>query len=1198
VVNLNFFASENLFDATRQFFNEFNITLKSYTKESQSIEDVLGKKFEIVNSVYTNYIDDSSFQGLNQILESSKYKGMLVFSLDLAEAPKRAKIAELTRAFNRKSKGVPVCLVLKYSTKISLAISQRTDYKQEWREGEKVGKVIILRDVDVKKTHSAHRKILEQLKISKSMSFENIHNFWMQKFSIQTLNNDFYGELQKWFDFAKENIKLPHTPEYIVKEEHVKNFLVRLLTRILFCWFVKEKHLIRAELLEITDSDNNKYKLTNDIDDVKFLDNNSYYRGILQNIFFNALNKKDKDMKKDFKWTKYWHKDFDLDCLKKIPYLNGGIFDCLDEDNAKESIEDSVIKIPNYLFYGNGKQRGLNEILKSYYFTLEENTPFDEDIALDPEMLGMVFENLLAELDPNLEEKTKKSIKNLTGSYYTPKEVIYEMVNESLSLYLSKKLPNYKKEIENLIYKNEINNDDVFNTAIVEQLDRFKMLDPACGSGAFPMGMLHKLVDILSIVDENNKKWIALKLQSVDLNYRDDFEKTLVDHMRNYSRKLGIIRDSIYGIDIQPLAIQITKLRFFISLLIDQKDEITPMPNIETKIICADSLKNITPDLFSDKSIEKLIIARRKYYQPNLSHEDKEHIAKEIVDVLNVAFPSFSKQITGKSISGQNKALLHEWFTHGTLSAPFFNMDFFYPELKDLGFDCVIGNPPYGGTDISDDVRMNLYGVNENNKKSKKQNPIGSKDPYGAFISRFMSSRICSPPLKKGGVLAFIVSDTFMTIKSHLPLRKQMMYNYIHKMIRVHPDTFRATVNTAIIICERNCSKEFDVKHICQMVDMTNISIHNDYDRFTEILHRTEGINFINGRHTISNTEYAIYYYPQQLIKSNRNLPFFVASPKLFALMNDCEETDNNPKVEKRDIDRKSVVVRKLEINGKEIEVVKLGDVEKVAKGMDSAIDYVYRASEDIPIIRTHYSIVDKNLIRNENEIIALNDNQKLNGVKNCKNFIIPFNKGGSSDSPDGWLPNYYIPIEYYIDWTTQAVKKHYHRNPTLYFNKWLTFSFRGEYSPTFRLKNIGPFDANSSFISTNILNELSFIGLLSSKLIKFIFKSLIQHTIASDVDKIKEIPIILQLETAIIEKVKNIIANQKSNPRYDYASHEQIEIDKLVYEAYGLSPEDIEEVENWYARRYSTLSEAQKQNLRNLGKSDDYLVLYGYKKP
>ena len=118
-----------------------------------------------------------------------------------------------------------------------------------------------------------------------------------------------------------------------------------------------------------------------------------------------------------------------------------------------------------------------------------------------------------------------------------------------------------------------------------------------------------------------------------------------------------------------------------------------------------------------------------------------------------------------------------------------------------------------------------------------------------------------------------------MTIKSHLKLRKHLMQNYVHKMLRVHPDTFRATVNTVIMVAERNTTKDFDDSHVCLMADLTNISIHDNYERFVEVLNFTKGVDFESSKSNISNQEYAIYYYSQSLIKTNSNLPFFVASP-------------------------------------------------------------------------------------------------------------------------------------------------------------------------------------------------------------------------------------------------------------------------------------------------------------------------------
>jgi hypothetical protein len=1204
------FHNEPFIDALKAFFKDLKVPVNYLANEPASPAEVLGEKFKahneahkLITDVYVlGLIDNAIFEGQNSFenLAAVKklradYDGLLLFGITLNTSTiSRSQLAEITRAVNRAFPYTPVTIIFKYGNLISLANSERIKYKQQWREGEKVGKVTMLKDVDATKPHAAHLKILAGLTINpkKIDSFQLLYNYWQSVFSLKALNNQFYADLQNWFYYASQNIKLPFKPTYINDKENIKNFLVRLLARTMFCWFVKEKGLIQNELLELTDWQENKYNLTHDIESEKFLNSNSYYRGILQNIFFNALNQKEKKTAKDFGWTKYWHQDIKLDWLTNIPYLNGGIFDKLDEDNAKESIEDSVIAIPNFLFYGKPNEinaKGLNKILKSYKFTLDENTPFEEDIALDPEMLGLVFENLLAELDPNLEESAIKSIRKQTGSYYTPRKVIFEMVNDSLNLYLSKfiaaqypTITDIKTKVNDLVYYNSLQNSQPeFEKAVVAALDQYKVLDPACGSGAFPMGMLHRMVDILKLVDSQNEKWIELKLKNVDKAQRAEFKKVLTSHLDDYGRKLGIIRDSIYGIDIQPLAVQITKLRFFISLLIDQKTTkgITPMPNIETKIICADSLKNIKADLFSADTVEKLIDARSRYYQPDISQTERRSIADEIVSVLDVAFPSFAFQITGKRIEGQNKELIRHWFTHGAIAAPFFNMDFFYPELTETGgFDCIIGNPPYGGVKITDEVRNAL--------------DIDSKDPYGAFIARFMQRNTDNTPkitpLKHGGVLAYIVSDTFMTIKSHLKLRRHLMQNYVHKMLRVHPDTFNATVNTVIMVAERNTQKDFDDKHICLMADFTNISVHDKYEHFVEVLNLTKGVDFETASPNIANPEYAIYYYPQALIKTNSNLPFFVASPKLFALMNDGGN-------DSKEIGGKQVHVRSIPMNGKIIELVKLGDVEKIAKGMDSHISYVYRASKNIPIIRSHYEIVSLSKVKTEFEILNLSNIEKTNGVSNCKEFIIPFNKGASSESSDGWLPNYYVPIEYYIDWSVDAVNKHYHRNKGLYFKKGLTFSFRGEYSPTFRLKNVGPFDANSSFISCEIFDDYNLLALLASKFIRFYFNAFIQHTVASDIDKIKEISIIIN-NSSIKELLTKIIQTQKTNPRYDYASHEQIEIDKLVYEAYGLNAEDVQEVEDWYARRYPKLSAAQKANLRALGKSDDYLQLYGLK--
>jgi len=402
---------------------------------------------------------------------------------------------------------------------------------------------------------------------------------------------------------------------------------------------------------------------------------------------------------------------------------------------------------------------------------------------------------------------------------------------------------------------------------------------------------------------------------------------------------------------------------------------------------------------------------------------------------------------------------------------------------------------------------------------------------------------------------------------------------------------------------------------------MTNISIHDNYDRFVEILNQTK---MVDGMDNISTPEYAIYRYPQSLIRSNSNLPFFVASPKLFALMNDGNDATCKPKIQIQEIGGKQVNVRTIEINGKEIEVVKLGDVAEVNQGISTGQnDYYIRKN----IETAGYQKIDKRLILSEKDIENLSYIEKNEGIDKIKyngKYFIPFDKGSDSDSEDGWMPNYFVETEYFIDWSiaslnrlrtlTIAQRKIEQnlqfeinkdddkkiaaalRNQDKWFKTTINFSPTGQYSPTFRL-GYGTVSQNTS--STIVINssfQISSIGILSSRLAKFIFKNFHNHTVHTQEGDVIEYSI--NLEQSFFENIKEkaslIIAKQHINPRYDYSSHEQIEIDKQVYEAYGLNAEDVEEVENWYARRYGKLLAAQKANLRSLGKSDDYLELYG----
>ena len=527
------------------------------------------------------------------------------------------------------------------------------------------------------------------------------------------------------------------------------------------------------------------------------------------------------------------------------------------------------------------------------------------------------------------------------------------MVNEALHLHLRTMFekqgasPDDLRLVTQLCYDLSSNSDySAIADRVVAAIDAVRVLDPACGSGAFPIGMLHRMVELLERVDPDNERWKARLLARLPNEMRSDAARGMEGKTYNYLRKLGLVQKNLYGLDIQPLAAVISKLRFFLTLVIEQEVDLSAaesnyglqaLPNLETNLLCCDTLRDSDHALLSGPMLADLRRARYEYYQPASSRERRDELARDIGTKLATLFPGFAQQTKGivpanpQQRYEQDAAWLTEWFEHATVAAPFFDLETFFPELvsgssstlsgefeflRDRGgqteltpqpqrnlspFHIVIGNPPYGGNKISDDVR-NRFGLE-------------SKDPYGAFIGRFLSGPNRDTPLAPDGVLSYIVSDTFMTIKTHRPLREQILANRIHKMIRVASDTFRATVNCAITLTQRGAAAE---NHICQMADLTNVSIHDQYERFLHVLYQTEGFG---RRQNIANQTYAIYHYRQTCIPHKLKRPFLRGvTRKLFALMRDV---GNKTRIEERDLPN---VAFDVSLNGHALSVFKLGD--------------------------------------------------------------------------------------------------------------------------------------------------------------------------------------------------------------------------------------------------------------------------------
>ena len=615
-MNLDYFKSlDDFYRGLQTLFNSLNIPVNYIDEKPLKPEDILlkistskNKAYKLMDDVYIlGMVDDVAFSGedsqkINEIKNTAEnYSGIVIFGVTLKQnngnLPTRTELAVITRAFNQEYKTIPVVVVFRYANFISLANAERLKYKQEWREGEKTGKVSILRDVDIDNPHTGHLKILKELKINRPGqkridSFEGLYQYWQEVFSVSTLNKKFYTELSNWYFWAIKHVTFPGALSEIdsdglfkieskVKEHNAKN-IIRLLTRLLFVWFIKEKKLIPEELFDLESLQKNilkkispfheKHTLfdkTNKDDSKKSI----YYKAILQNLFFATLNcpiKPDSTDTRDrgFRGDESYGKHRGVDYLmryknsfkdpeaflemvnKVVPFLNGGLFECLDDKENKiyiDGFSDNMSKtngevnnliVPDYLFFGMEEKadlssdygtknqgakeadvKGLINILKSYKFTISENTPIEEDVALDPELLGKVFENLLASYNP----ETKTTARKQTGSFYTPREIVNYMVDESLIAHLKNSVSNWEieeKELDGKLHKlvsfdpvNPFKDNISLSQKIIQSLDNCKILDPACGSGAFPMGILQKMVHILQKVDPDNSYWQDLQLE-------------------------------------------------------------------------------------------------------------------------------------------------------------------------------------------------------------------------------------------------------------------------------------------------------------------------------------------------------------------------------------------------------------------------------------------------------------------------------------------------------------------------------------------------------------------------------------------------------------------------------------------------------------------------------------------------------------
>ena len=867
-------------------------------------------------------LTNDSFNGTKSLFEESvnptDMQSYLCFAIELInEDYSKSQIANITREIN-KLFSIPIIIIFKYSKLLTLSVINRRVNKRN-SDRDVLEKVTLIKDIFFEKPHRAHIEILFDMSFAQLnaeytiYNFETLHKAWSEVLDTQTLNKRFYTELSNWYFWAIKTVVYPDyemeaeknsrfTKEDKLREHNAKN-LIRLLTRLLFVWFIKEKDLIPEELFDeqvinnlITSFEPDKYYSSDAIDK----ENKSiYYKAILQNLFFaslnaehgkrafrlDGLNQNATSLMRYQRFHKNPHGFVEL-IESKVPFMNGGLFECLDfQDDEKKGKKggaiinyedgfsdrkDNELFVPDYIFFGKDvkvdlsseyddkKKRdvtvnGIINILQKYKFTIAENTPVEEDIALDPELLGRVFENLLASYNP----ETKTNARKQTGSFYTPRPIVEYMVDESLKAYLKTKIKdaalskssleeitklveqienNLDSKLDNLIAYNESEPEfsDEERFQILKYLDECKILDPACGSGAFPMGILQKMVYVIHKLDPQNDNWKLLQVEKItqDKNLSAKEKNELIseissvfdDNELDYARKLYLIENCIHGIDIQPIATQISRLRFFISLIVDQKVDgnkanfgVRPLPNLENRFVTANSLIGLNEQQAYLSTVEMdnllkqlqkvrhdLFKAKTPKHKFELRQQDKEIREKLEQDLISVGF--------GK----ENARLLSTWDPYDkNRSAEFFDAEWMFG-IKD-GFDIVIGNPPYvesRNESFSDELKNKL----EEQLSQIYGNSYKNYFPRGADLLIFfyeLSFRLIST----AGVNCFITQNSWLSSDYGKKFQNYISQNTNIKAI-IDSD-FKyfegANINTVITIFQgktKGCSVDYIRSHV------------------------------------------------------------------------------------------------------------------------------------------------------------------------------------------------------------------------------------------------------------------------------------------------------------------------------------------------------------------------------------------------
>ena len=560
-----------------------------------------------------------------------------------------------------------------------------------------------------------------------------LHTVLWESFDLHPINKEFYEGISERFIALRQYL----VDQKIFDDKHASQFSNRLIGRLVFCWFMRKKNYISEDF--------------GYFDSSLFEDDTRYYKEKLEKLFFEVLNKPLLERRVEDTNT---------------PYLNGGLF----EEKSDDLVQDKALTFPkNYFddFYS---------FLKSYNFTTDESTSQFQQVAIDPEMLGRIFENLLAEIIEDSGAQARKA----KGAFYTPREIVDYMCRESLKNYLLTAFPsdpNIKQRLDQLIDGSDRDFQDQdhnwrrdwkpYKDKLMEALDDLRVIDPACGSGAYPMGMLQLLIKV--------------------------YER-LEPRLDMYKSKLRIISNNLYGVDIEPMAVEISRLRAWLSLVVDlevDSKHIKPLPNLDFKFVCANSLIPL------DKPTD-VMFGEDPEFEKKLEEIRSSYFATEDMEKKYKFRSKYEQMILGnESMFGETRrtSQLRSYhpFDSGSVASFFDSKQMFGVPA----FDIVIGNPPYVKVEHLAESTIKELRSNYSEVRNDKVKQWAD-DLYVHFI--FRSYEL----LTSRGIVCLITNDSFIGLDSKARVRNKLLDENLIQLIRCPKETFGATIYTAIFLTVRS----------------------------------------------------------------------------------------------------------------------------------------------------------------------------------------------------------------------------------------------------------------------------------------------------------------------------------------------------------------------------------------------------------